>query len=77
MSEKVTTREAIASKNVENLAIFVEGFWPEFYARGRFMKYSMSSILPNSLQFKLETSIWKVPTLIGEWIKTNRTEKIF
>ena len=29
-------------KNVENHAIFVEGFWPEFYARGRFMKYSMS-----------------------------------
>ena len=23
-------------------AIFVEGFWPHFYARGRFMKYSMS-----------------------------------
>ena len=26
----------------ENHAIFVEGFWPNFYARGRFMKYSMS-----------------------------------
>ena len=24
------------------IAIFVEGLWPEFYARGRFMKYSMS-----------------------------------
>ena len=24
---------------------FVEGFWPEFYARERFMKYSMSAIL--------------------------------
>ena len=30
------------AKNVENQAIFVEGFWPEFYARGRFMKYPMS-----------------------------------
>ena len=30
------------AKNVENHGIFVEGFWPEFYARGRFMKYSMS-----------------------------------
>ena len=30
------------AKNVENHAIFVEGFLPEFYARGRFMKYSMS-----------------------------------
>ena len=30
------------AKNVENHAIFVEGFWPEFYARGRFMRYSMS-----------------------------------
>ena len=29
-------------KNVENPATFVEGFWPEFQARGRFMKYSMS-----------------------------------
>ena len=30
------------AKNVGNHAIFVEGFWVEFYARGRFMKYSMS-----------------------------------
>ena len=30
------------AKNVENHATFVEGFWPEFYAHGRFMKYSMS-----------------------------------
>ena len=29
-------------KNVRNHAIFVEGFWPEFYARGSFMKYFMS-----------------------------------
>ena len=36
------------AKNVENHAIFVEGFWPGFYARGRFMKYSMSGLmLPN------------------------------
>ena len=30
------------AKNVENHATFVEGIWPEFYARGRFMKYNMS-----------------------------------
>ena len=29
-------------KNVENNDIFVEGFWPDFYACERFMKYSMS-----------------------------------
>ena len=29
-------------RNVKNHAILVEGFEPEFYARGRFMKYSMS-----------------------------------
>ena len=28
-------------KNVVNHATFVEGFCPEIYARGRFMKYSM------------------------------------
>ena len=32
------------AKNVENLATFAEGFWPEFQPRGRFMKYSMSVI---------------------------------
>ena len=32
----------VAPKNVENHAIFVEAFWPDFYARGRFVKYSMS-----------------------------------
>ena len=31
------------AKNVENHATFVEGFWPEFYARGRLMKYSVSA----------------------------------
>ena len=30
------------AENVENHAIFVEGFWPDFYARGRFMKNFMS-----------------------------------
>ena len=25
-------------------ATFVEEFWPEFHARGRFMKYSMSAL---------------------------------
>ena len=31
-------------KNVENPANFVEGFLPEYQARGRFMKYSMSGL---------------------------------
>ena len=31
-------------ENVENRATFVEGFRLEVYARGRFMKYSMSGI---------------------------------
>ena len=31
-------------KNVENHAAFVERFLTDFYARGRFMKYSMSGI---------------------------------
>ena len=29
-------------KNAKNYATFVEGCWPDFYARGRFLKYSMS-----------------------------------
>ena len=33
-------------KDVKNHATFVEGFWPEFYARVRFMKYSMSALCP-------------------------------
>ena len=32
------------AKNVKNHATFVEGFWLEFYARGRFIKYSMSGL---------------------------------
>ena len=35
--------------NVEIHAIFVEGFSSEFYARGRFMKYSMSEGLNYTL----------------------------
>ena len=38
-------------ENVENHAIFVEGFWPEFYARGRFMKYSMSDVVDTNFPF--------------------------
>ena len=30
-------------ENVENHATFAEGFCPEFYARGRFIKYSLSA----------------------------------
>ena len=33
------------AKKVENQTTFVEGFWPEFYARGRFRKYSMSGYI--------------------------------
>ena len=32
------------AENVKNHAIFVKGFGPDFYARGRFMKNSMSDI---------------------------------
>ena len=42
-------------KNVKNHAIFVEGFWPEFYARGRFMKFSMSD---NSSSSSRETYLF-------------------
>ena len=31
------------AKNIENHATFAEGFWAEFNACGRFMKYSMST----------------------------------
>ena len=31
-----------SAKNVENHATILEEFYPEFYTRGRFMKYSMS-----------------------------------
>ena len=41
-AENVENHAFCCAKNVENHAIFVEGFWPDFYARGRFMKYSMS-----------------------------------
>ena len=49
------------AKNVKNHTAFVEGFWPEFYARGRFMKYSMSvslivyplSLIPGGLMYLL------------------------
>ena len=30
------------AKNAKNHATFAETLWPEMYARGRFMKYSMS-----------------------------------
>ena len=41
-AENVENHAFCCAKNVENHAIFVEGFWSHFYARGRFMKYSMS-----------------------------------
>ena len=41
-AENVENHAICCAENVENHAIFVEGFWPDFYARGRFMKYSMS-----------------------------------
>ena len=52
--EIVENHAFCCAKNVENHAIFVEGFWPDFYARGRFMKYSMSVVL-----FRLNLS-WSV-----------------
>ena len=39
------------AKNVKNNAIFVEGFWPEFYARGRLIKYSMSGFCTRGILF--------------------------
>ena len=30
---------------MENPASFAEGFWPEFQAHRRFMKYSMSEVI--------------------------------
>ena len=41
-AKNVKNHAICCAKNVENHAIFVEGFLPDFYARGRFMKYSMS-----------------------------------
>ena len=43
-AENVENHAICCAENVENHAIFVEGFWPDFYARGRFMKNSMSVI---------------------------------
>ena len=41
-TDNVENHVICCAENVENHAIFVEGFLPDFYARGRFMKYSMS-----------------------------------
>ena len=41
-AKNVANHAICCAENVANHAIFVEGFWPDFYARGRFMKYSMS-----------------------------------
>ena len=40
-AENVENHAICCVENVENHDIFVEGFWPNFFARGRFMKYSM------------------------------------
>ena len=42
MSKVSKITHNVFCKNVENHAIFVEGFWPEFNARGRIIKYSLS-----------------------------------
>ena len=47
------------TENVENHAIFVEGFWPDFYARGRFMKYSMSAFV-GQVFFTIDHLIWVI-----------------
>ena len=41
MPKVLTITHSLFCKNVGNRVIFAEGFWPVFYARGRFMKYSM------------------------------------
>ena len=41
---KMSIHAICCAENIENHAIFVEGFWPDIYARGRFMKYSMSAL---------------------------------
>ena len=46
-AENVESHAICCAGNVENHAIFVEGFWPDIYARGRFMKYSMSANFSN------------------------------
>ena len=48
-------------KNVENHSTFVEGFWTEFYAHGRFIQYSMSEPEKTNLN----------PNVNGETEKTN------
>ena len=42
-AKNVENHAICCAENVENHAIFVEGFRSDFYARGRFMKYSMSA----------------------------------
>ena len=45
------------AKNTTNHATFVKGFWPEFYASGRFMKYSMSGGITFNVQ-SFSSSKW-------------------
>ena len=46
------------AKNVENHATLMEGFWPKFYACGRFMKYSTSTF---QKLFKYLADIFNAP----------------
>ena len=56
-AENVKNHSICCAKNVENHAIFVEEFWPDFYARGRFMKYSMSGFIQKII---LNFTLWKL-----------------
>ena len=51
--------------NFENYATFVEGFWPEFHARRRFMKYSMYVLKPSlNKQYKLSMASEPPPKML-------------
>ena len=41
-AKTVENNAICCAENVENHATFMEGFLPDFFARERFMKYSMS-----------------------------------
>ena len=47
-------------KNAENHATLVEGFWPEFYARRRFMKYSMSESQDSWCKMMIPDNVYNI-----------------
>ena len=72
-------------KNVKNPATFVEGFWPEFQARGRFIKYSMSGFfkifflyllsyhLVNNAFFQSQIRMLSVESFFNHWSSSSLT----